>query len=84
MSPSSKRYYLVVAALDQQSTCCAMHLLRASPRNGMYTALKQLLLLEEELLFVKGSLSVKQFLVDSGSLKSLLTRTCNPAAAAHS
>lgn len=38
------RYFLVVVALDPQSTCCAMHLLWPSMWNGMYTALKQLLL----------------------------------------
>ncbi|XP_053734725.1 uncharacterized protein LOC128767052 [Synchiropus splendidus] len=38
------RYFLVVAALDRQSTRRVMQLLRAPPRHGKYVALKQLLL----------------------------------------
>lgn len=38
------RYYLVVAALDQQSTRRAMPLLRSPPPRGKYDALKELLL----------------------------------------
>ncbi|XP_054862562.1 uncharacterized protein LOC129347893 [Amphiprion ocellaris] len=37
------RYYLVVAALDQQSTRRVMSLLRSPPDSGKYAALKQLL-----------------------------------------
>lgn len=37
------RYYLVVAALDQQSTRRVMTLLRSPPERGKYAALKQLL-----------------------------------------
>lgn len=44
ITDDNSRYYLVVAALDQESTRRAMQLLRAPPRREKYAALKRFLL----------------------------------------
>lgn len=44
ITEDDSRYYLVVAALDQQSTRRVMQILSAPPPRGKYAALKQLLL----------------------------------------